>query len=483
MQLGTILKTLGILLILFSLTLIPPFLVELYYQDGDSRCFGAAFFIIILAGISIWFPFKNKNHELRARDGFLIAALYWTMICIAGALPIYFAPYLSVTFIEAIFESTSGFTTTGATVLTNLDYLPHTILYYRQQLQLFGGIGIIILAVAILPMLGVGGMQLFRTESTGPIKDNKLTPRIAQTAKGIWVIYLSLTFICFCFYWLEGMAFFDALCYSFSTIATGGFAPHDASFGYFEQVNIKATAIIFMIISSISYNLHFLAFNQKKGNVYRNDPECRFFIKLLIFSSIIVASMLLISYQFKDYVETVIDSIFQVVSIMTTTGFTTTDFSIWPSFIPLMLLFLGTIGGCAGSTTGGLKVIRLMLLQKQGAREIHRLIHPHGRYVIKVGNQPVHPHIIEGVWSFLSIYILIFTVLLLLMLLTEGDLMTAYSALISAISNIGPGLGEVALHYGNLKETSKLILCVTMLLGRLEIFTVIVLFSPAFWRA
>mgnify|MGYP002819966520 CR=1 FL=1 len=193
--------------------------------------------------------------------------------------------------------------------------------------------------------------------------------------------------------------------------------------------------------------------------------------------------MLLISYQFKDYVETVIDSIFQVVSIMTTTGFTTTDFSIWPSFIPLMLLFLGTIGGCAGSTTGGLKVIRLMLLQKQGAREIHRLIHPHGRYVIKVGNQPVHPHIIEGVWSFLSIYILIFTVLLLLMLLTEGDLMTAYSALISAISNIGPGLGEVALHYGNLKETSKLILCVTMLLGRLEIFTVIVLFSPAFWRA
>ncbi|MFO1258176.1 MAG: TrkH family potassium uptake protein [Gammaproteobacteria bacterium] len=482
MQIGTILKILGVLLIMFSLTLIPPFLVELYYQDGHTDSFASSFFLIIFTGILIWLPFRKQKRELRTRDGFLIVALFWTMMCFASALPLYLAPSLHISFATALFEATSGVTTTGATALFQLDGLPHSILYYRQQLQFLGGIGIIILAVAILPMLGIGGMQLFRAESTGPVKDSKLTPRIAQTAKGIWLIYFSLTFLCALIYWAEGMPLFDAIGHSYATISTGGFSTHDMSIGYFEKDNIELTCIIFMFLGGISFNLHFMAIHQKKTRPYLSDAEFRFYTKILTGGFLITLIMLAFTQQYISW-DMIKDAIFQTVSMMTTTGFITTNFSAWPSFVPIMLLFLGIIGGCAGSTSGGIKVIRILLLKLQGEREIQRLVHPHGNYTIKLGGHPIAPRVIEGVWSFLAMYIFIFTVFLILMLFVENDLLTAYSALLTTISNTGPGLGSISSHFGSLKDASKWILSAAMLIGRLEIFTIIVLFSRAFWRA
>lgn len=482
MHFASIFRILGLLLMLFSLTLLPPILVEEWYRDGSLSAFVWSTLVIVLLGTLIWFPFRHHKKDLRSRDGFLVVVLFWTALCLVGALPFYLAPSPNISFTDAIFESVSGITTTGSTVLSSLDSLPHAILYYRQQLQFLGGIGIIILAVAILPMLGVGGMQLFRAEMTGPIKDNKLTPRIAQTAKAIWLIYVVMTIICGLAFWLGGMTPFDAVAYSFSTVSTGGYATHDASMGYFESPLLKFIAIIFMFLSAISFSLHFSAFHAKKVGCYNRDPELRMFVKIIFVSMIAVwVGFFLFSHPQDE--NTLIDSLFQVVSLCTTTGLVTTDFSLWPAYIPLMLLFCGVIGGCAGSTTGGLKVVRLLLLLKQGAREIYRLIHPHGHSSIKLGFTPVPNRVIEAIWGYLAIYFAIFSLFLLLLLLTEMDFLTAYTALVATFANIGPGLGNVASNFAGLSDLSKWILSFAMLVGRLEIFTVLVLFSPIFWRS
>jgi trk/ktr system potassium uptake protein len=482
MHLASILRILGLLLMLFSLTLLPPILVEEWYRDGSLSAFVWSVLAIIGIGIIIWFPFRRQRKDLRSRDGFLVVVLFWSVLCLVGALPFYLSPDPNISFTDAFFESVSGITTTGSTVLSGLDDLPHSILYYRQQLQFLGGIGIIILAVAILPMLGIGGMQLFRAEMTGPVKDNKLTPRIAHTAKAIWLIYVTMTVVCGFAYWLGGMEPFDAIAYSFSTVSTGGYATHDASMGYFDNPLLKFIAVIFMFLSAVSFSLHFTAIRSKKIGIYNRDPELRMFLKIML------ASFLAIWLGFVIYGQPIgddvlLDSIFQAVSLCTTTGLVTTDFSLWPSFIPLMLLFCGVIGGCAGSTTGGLKVVRILLLLKQGTREIYRLVHPHSHSSIKLGSMPVSSRVIEAIWGFLAIYFAIFSFFLLSLLLTEMDFLTAYTALIATFSNIGPGLGHVASNFSALSDLSKWILSFAMLVGRLEIFTVLVLFSPVFWRS
>lgn len=482
MQLAVIQRILGILLSLFSLTMFPPLAISLASSDGTTIPFFSAFLLILIIGLALWYPVRNINNELRLRDGFVVVVLFWVGLGITGSVPLLLSntPELSIT--DAIFESISGLTTTGATIITGIDHLPKSILFYRQELQWLGGMGIIVLAVAILPMLGIGGMQLYRAETPGPVKDTKLTPRITETAKALWYIYLSMTIACAIAYNLAGMNIFDAVSHSFATVSIGGFSTHDASIGYFNSGLIESVAIFFMFLSGINFSLHFIAWHHTSIKPYWYDAELRTYFSILLSICFTCAIYHLAVGNYEDFDIAIKDSVFQTVSIATTTGFTTTEYQSWPGFIPLLLLFSSFIGACAGSTGGGIKVIRILLIFKQGMREIKRLIHPNAIFIIKIGNKPIPERIIEAVWGFFAAYVAIFGVLLLALMATGLDQVTAFSALAACINNLGPGLGEVSQHYGDINNVAKWILCFAMLLGRLEIFTLLVLLTPTFWR-
>jgi trk system potassium uptake protein TrkH len=424
---------------------------------------------------------KNRR-ELKTRDGFLVVTLFWTVLGTFGSFPFIFTSSLQMSVTDSFFESISGLTTTGATVLSGLDDLPKSILYYRQQLQWLGGMGIIAIAVAILPMLGIGGMQLYRAESPGPVKDNKLLPRVTETAKALLFIYISLTMLCAIAYFLAGMTIFDAIGHSFSTVAIGGFSTHDASIGYFDNSIIEVIAIIFMLISGINFALHFFAWQHKSPLHYFQDSEFRFYISMMAVIGLITVLFLFFSdvYNFKD---SVFKGLFGVVSIATTTGFSSADFTVWPTFLPFMLFYMAFVGACAGSTGGGIKVIRVILIIKQGFREIAKLIHPNAVIPIKLGNHRVPDRVLESVWGFFSVYVMVYMVMLLACLAVDLDITTAFTAVGASINNLGPGLGDVAQNYGAIPDAAKWILCLGMLLGRLEVFTLLVLFSPHFWRS
>ena len=367
-------------------------------------------------------------------------------------------------------------------MLSGLDDLPKSILYYRQQLQWLGGMGIIAIAVAILPMLGIGGMQLYRAESPGPVKDNKLLPRVTETAKALLFIYISLTMLCAIAYFLAGMPIFDAIGHSFSTVAIGGFSTHDASIGYFDNSVIEVIAIIFMLISGINFALHFFAWQHKNPLHYFQDSEFRFYISMMAVIGLITVLFLFFSgvYNLQD---SIFKGLFGVVSIATTTGFSSADFSVWPTFLPFMLFYMAFVGACAGSTGGGIKVIRVILIIKQGFREIAKLIHPNAVIPIKLGNHRVPDRVLESVWGFFSVYVMVYMVMLLACLAVDLDITTAFTAVGASINNLGPGLGDVAQNYGAIPDAAKWILCLGMLLCRLEVFTLLVLFSPHFWRS
>jgi len=479
----TTVKILGQLLVLLSTTLLIPMLVEAGYQDGTLSTFQLSFCITFGLGFLLWFPFRRYKQPLRTQDGFLIVALFWLTSGLVGALPFYWSIEPSLSFTDAFFESVAGVTTTGSTILTHLDHLPHSILYYRQQLQFLGGISIILLAVAILPTLGIGGMQFFRTEITGPVKDDKLTPRITHTAKAIWVIYFTFTILCALGYWIAGMSPFDAITHSFGTVSTGGFSTHDKGLAYFSNPIIICIAILFMLLGSVSFNLHFLAFKRKKFHAYWQDPELLFFLKLFFSITLLVWATAAIHLDASISSLSLLDIFFQVASSLTTTGYASySTLQLFPHFIPFLLLFCAIMGGCAGSTSGGIKAVRVLLLQKQGTREIQRLIHPRGQYVITLGTQPISTHIIEAIWGFFAIYMVVFASLLLLLLMVEEDFLSIYTALVATLSNSGPGLGKNISHFAQLSDYAKWILSAAMLLGRLEIFTILVLLSPSFWR-
>ena len=481
MHLSITLKILGILLMLFSLTHITPLIIAVVSSDGAVVSFLSALAITWLGGFLLWLPARNSHHELRTRDGFLITTLFWTVLGIFGALPFYLYEGMGLSATDAIFESISGLTTTGATVITGLDTLPKSILFYRQQLQWLGGIGIIVVAVAILPMLGIGGMQLYQAETPGPSKDSKLTPRITETAKALFFVYLMLTGLCAIAYYAAGMTSFDAVCHAFSTVAIGGFSTHDASMGHYDNPYILLVGSAFMYIAAINFALHFTAFRRRNLQGYFTDSETVFFGSVLSIC-IVVTCMTLLLMDIYEPGESLIHGLFQAVSITTTTGFTTRDFSLWPSFLPLMLLIFSFMGGCAGSTGGGIKAMRLMLIYKQGIREMKQLVHPHAVIPLKVGNRRVEAKVVSAVWSFLAVYMAVFLILLIMMVATGLDLETALSAVAASLNNLGPGLGDVAYHYGDITDPAKWMLCLAMLLGRLEVFTVLVLFTPAFWR-
>jgi len=475
-------RILGLLLMMFSLTMLPPIAFSLYYADHSWLPFVKGFGLTLAAGALIWLPVNRSRKDLRLRDGFLVVAAFWTVLGTFGAAPLYFADGLSLTFTDAVFESMSGLTTTGATILSGLDDLPVSILYYRQQLQWLGGMGIIVLAVAVLPMLGVGGMQLYRAETPGPVKDTKLTPRITETAKALWYVYLAFTIACMVSYRVAGMGWFDALCHAFSTVAIGGFSTHDASIGYFNSPAIDIVAIIFMFIAGINFSLHFFAWRYVSIKHYRLDPEFRAYALMLIVLSTVVVFGLFQYRGYADADQTLINGIFQAVSIATTTGFTTENFALWPAAIPVLLIFASFIGGSAGSTAGGIKVIRWLLVYKQGAREVARLVHPNAEIPVKLGNAAVQPRVVDAVWGFFSVYVVVFALMLVAMMATGLDQVTAFSAVAATLNNLGPGLGDVSSGFMTISDTAKWISVAGMLLGRLEIFTLLVLITPTFWR-
>ncbi len=475
-------RILGLLLMMFSLTMLPPIIISIVFDEQSWLPFVKGFGITLLAGFVCWLPVHKSRKDLRLRDGFLVVASFWTVLGTFGAAPFMFSEFPAMSITDAIFESMSGLTTTGATVLTGLDDLPRAILYYRQQLQWLGGMGIIVLAVAVLPMLGVGGMQLYRAETPGPVKDNKLTPRITETAKALWYVYLTFTIACCVAYMVAGMGWFDAISHAFSTVAIGGFSTHDQSMAFFDSTAIDLVAIVFMFAAGINFSLHFFAWRYVSVKHYSKDPEFQAYAVVLVVLSAMVIATLMYFQTYASAGQSIIKGLFQAVSIATTTGFTTTNFAVWPAALPAMLIFSSFIGGSAGSTAGGIKVIRWLLIYKQGVREIARLVHPSAEIPVKLGNSTVPYRVVDAVWGFFSIYIVVFGVMLLAMMMTGIDQVTAFSAVAATLNNLGPGLGDVTSGFMTLNDTAKWIAVVGMLLGRLEIFTLLVLITPMFWR-
>ena len=474
-------RILGTLLMLFSFAqLFPGFLAYFFEEKEFVYNFVVTGFITFLIGCFLFFLASEKNGDLRTKDGFIITIFFWTVLGFFGSIPFYLAELDGVRYIDSLFESISGLTTTGATVLIGLDDMPRSLLFYRQLLQWLGGMGIIVLAVAVLPLLGVGGMQLYKAETPGPLKDSKLTPRITETAKALWFVYLSMTISCSILYKYFGMSWFDAVCHAFSTISIGGFSTHDDSFAFFDNSGLRWTAIIFMVISGINFALHYLAWTKKRLFHYFYDSEVKLYLSLLSSTALITYMTLYFSENIYD--EMIVDSVFQAVSIGTTTGFLTSNYSNWPLFVPIMLLIAAFIGACAGSTGGGIKVIRALILIRQGSSEITKLIHPNAVVTIKFGKKSLDPRVSESVWGFFAVYVATFLMILMFLLSQNNDFLTAFSAVGATLNNLGPGLGAVSENYKDLTDWSKLVLCIAMLLGRLEIFTLLLLFTPAFWR-
>ena len=474
-------RILGTLLMIFSFAQIfPGFLAYFFGEQDNVYSFISAGFVTFLIGCFLFFLSSEKNGDLRTKDGFIITIFFWTVLGFFGSIPFYLTNLEGVSYIDSLFESISGLTTTGATVLVGLDEMPRSLLFYRQLLQWLGGMGIIVLAVAVLPLLGVGGMQLYKAETPGPLKDSKLTPRITETAKALWFVYVLMTISCSFLYKFYGMSWFDAVCHAFSTISIGGFSTHDDNFAFFENSSLRWTAIIFMVISGVNFALHYLAWTKKRLFHYFYDSEVKLYLSLLATTAIITYLTLYFSNNIYD--EMIVDSVFQAVSIGTTTGFLTSNYSNWPLFVPIMLLIAAFIGACAGSTGGGIKVIRALILIRQGSSEITKLIHPNAVVTIKFGKKSLDPRVSESVWGFFAVYVATFLILLMFLLSQSNDFLTAFSAVGATLNNLGPGLGAVSENYKDITDGSKLALCAAMLLGRLEIFTLLLLFTPAFWR-
>ena len=482
MNLPMVQRILGLMLIMFSLTMLPPIGVAFYYGDGHWHPFLSAFFIVAVIGLALWLPVRRVRRDLRLRDGFLVVAVFWLFLGLAGATPLLISDVPALSFTDAVFEAVSGFTTTGATVIVGLDDLPKSILYYRQQIQWLGGMGIIVLAVALLPVLGIGGMSLYKAETPGPFKDQKLTPRITQTAKVLWTVYATLTGLCALGYWLAGMSLFDAIGHAFSTLATGGFSPHDASFAYFDSAAIDAVATVFMFLGGTSFALHFMALRGRDPRTYLRDTEFKAYFWLIAALVGGATIYLWLMGEFATLPLALRHASFQVVSIQTSTGFLTTGFAHWPGALPALMMLLTVICACAGSTSGGMKVIRWLIVFRQGVAELKRLVHPSAEIPVKLAGRPVPPRIIGAIAGFFAMYFIVFAALMFLLMMFGLDQVTAWSAIAACLNNVGPGLGEVAANFRDIPDSAKWVSAIAMLVGRVEIFTFVLLLTPAFWK-
>jgi len=478
MHIKGVVWTLAILIILFAMGMLVPALVAIYYQSGHADEFVLASLLVAILGVLMMTWAGKAPEELSHKDGFLIVALAWVVLSLLGSVP-FLTTGVAPSVIDALFESTSGLTTTGATILTGLDNLPRSILFWRSMQEWLGGMGIIVLAVAVMPLLGVGGMQLFKAETPGPVKD-KLTSRVTETAKVLWFIYLGITVVTGLSLWLAGMSVFDAVNHAMTTVAIGGFSTHDASIGYYDSMWIRGLIVLFMILAGINFTLHFVAL--RKGfsmTTYLRDEEFITYVKWLFVLIFLVGLVTIMSGD-----GTWDEVIFNTVAIATTTGFAVSDYGLWPQGATMLLLMAMFVGACAGSTGGGMKVVRVLLLFRQGMREVRRLIHPHAVIHVKIGKQSVEGSVVQALWGFFVLYMVCFAVLAVLVAMAGVDMMTAISAAAASITNTGPGFGAVgpASTYAGLPDMAKVVLMFGMVLGRLEIFTFFVLLIPEFWR-
>jgi trk system potassium uptake protein TrkH len=452
-------------------------------EMDEARVWAIGLAITCLVGLLLGWVLRHHRRELQPRDGFLLVTLVWVVLPACAAVPLLFT-IPRIQWADAYFEAMSALTATGATALIGLDGLPVSVNVWRCFLQFIGGLGIILLVVAVLPLLGLGGMQLYRAETPGPLKDDKLTPRIAETARGLWTVYFSLSAACFLAYRVAGMSWADAFMHMCTTMGLGGFSSHDKGFAHWDSPVIEAVAIVFMTLAGISFLRYFAMWRARSLQVLATDSEVRAYVTVLVAGTAVLTWVLAADVRQGDYLAALRLAAFHVVSLATTTGYASTDYAQWPAFGPVLIIFLGCFASCAGSTGGGIKMVRMILLLKQAQRELVRIIHPRVINPVTLGGATVPASVLAAVLAYMLIYGASIIGLTLVMLLTGLDLVTAFSAVIVCVNNIGPGLGAVgpASHFGVLNDFQLWILSFAMLLGRLELLSVLVLLTPQFWR-
>jgi len=477
-------RALGVIISIFGIAMLAPLGVSVLFNDGAQTAYDEAIAITLFCGLLLWLgASRGGTAELRVRDGFLLVALTWTILPFFGALPL-LIHLPGISFTDAYFEATSGLTATGSTVLSGLDHLPISINFWRMFMHWLGGLGVIVLAVAILPLLGIGGRQLFKAEVPGPMKEASLTPRIAETARGLWVVYILLTIACALAFIVAGMEKWDALMHAFSVMGLGGFSTKDASLGHFNNLSIELIAMGFALLSGINYATHFMALNQRSPRPYLRDAEIPFYLGVMALS-IIGLTAYLMAFDIYESVWTALRYVaFHCISLATSLGLSTTDYSAWPMFGQLWILFLGSFYACSGSTGGGIKMMRAIILYKQVNREILRAMHPRAVHPVRLGGSVVPDGVLHAVLAFSFIYMAIIVSLTLLMSASGLDIVTAFSAVVATLNNTGPGLGAVgpASNFSSLTNFQTWVCSFAMVLGRLELFTLLVVLSPAFWR-
>ena len=483
MGVAAVIALVGRMVVMFALLMAVPLAFALSEHDPAEGPFLLAMAITALAGMAMSLATRRFRRELQPRDGFLLVTLTWAILPAFGALPLLLAiPGLSFT--DGYFEAMSGLTTTGATVLTGLEKLPLSINVWRCFMVLIGGMGIIVLVVAILPLLGVGATQLFNSETAGPMKDQKLTPRMAETARGLWAVYFSVFVSCALAFRWAGMGWADAFMHACSTMGLGGFSSYDASFGAFNSPQIEAVAVFFMLLAGVNFSLYFLVWRKRSVWVLLRDTEARAYLLLMVSAVLFIAGFLALQGVYPTFTESLRHAAFSVVSVATTTGFATVDYALWPMFAPVTMLALCCFATCAGSTGGGIKLVRSLLLQKQALRELTRIVHPRAVVPVTFGGAVVSPQVLSSVMAFMLIYGFVLTATGMLLLLSGLDPVTAFTAAVACINNTGPGLGQVgpASNYQGLTDFQTWVCTVAMMLGRLELLSVLVLFTPHFWR-
>ncbi|MFM9884998.1 MAG: TrkH family potassium uptake protein [Burkholderiales bacterium] len=483
-RIASILNILGKIIAIFAATMLLPLALSLLLDDGAATAYDEAIAATLACGGGLWLATRKRSRrELKPRDGFLLVTLVWTALPIFAMLPLLLhVPELSIT--DAYFEAMSGLTASGGTVLSNLDSLPASLNLWRGLIVWLGGMGVIVLAVAILPMLGVGGAQLFKAETPGPIKDAKLTPRITETAKWLWVIYFGLSAACFLAMRLAGLGWIDAAMHTFTTMGLGGFSNRDGSIGHFDSVAVESVTVVFMLIAVLNFAMHFRALRSRSLMPYLRDPETRACLGVLAGSTVLVTIHLFVTGTYSDLGTAFRYATFNVVSVATTTGYATTDYSLWPVFAPIWMLFLCTFVSSSGSTGGGFKMIRALVLWQQTFRELRRLVHPRAVIHVKIGQQVIENNVIFAVLAFAMLFGSTIVIATLLLTISGADIITAFSAALACVTNMGPGLGEVgpASTYAVLTDFQTWVCTIAMLLGRLELFTMFVVMTPSFWR-